>query len=84
LVDDVAAFVDEAVVAAADQEEVVEVGLAAAGPVLDVVAVDVHAVFAAGEAAMVVARPERACYRGWGWCASFGPRARFGRFYRSW
>jgi hypothetical protein len=52
-VDLVAAFVEEAVVAAAEQDEVVEGGLAASRPVMDVVCVD-KPVLAAGEATAAV------------------------------
>ncbi len=56
VVDGVAAFVDEAVVAAAEQQEVVEAGHATACPVVDVMAVDEAAVVTAGEPAPGVAR----------------------------
>jgi hypothetical protein len=49
------AFVDEAVVVAAEQYEVVQVGGAAVGPVLDVVAVGVTPAGAAGEPAAPIA-----------------------------
>jgi hypothetical protein len=52
--------VDEAVVAAAEEDEVREAGLAALGPMSDVVAVDEAAVLAAGEAAASVADSQRA------------------------
>ena len=58
--DRVAAFVDQAVVMAAQQDEVVEAGLAAVGPVVDMVGVDEAAGRAAGEAAARVAALERA------------------------
>jgi hypothetical protein len=56
VVDGVTAFVDESVVAAAEQQDVVQAGHAAARPVLDVMAVDEVAVVAAGKSATVVAR----------------------------
>ena len=54
-VDVPAAFVDEAVVAAAEQHEVCERGVAASGPVVEVVGVEEAAVLAAGELAAAVA-----------------------------
>ena len=54
LVDVPAAFVDEAVVAAAEQDEVREGGGAASGPVVEVVGVEEATVVAAGEAAASV------------------------------
>jgi hypothetical protein len=56
-------FVDVAVVAAAERDQVVEIGLAAVAPVLDVVAVDEPRVGAAGETAAAVARAEGASQR---------------------
>jgi len=55
--------VDVAVVAAAERDQVVEIGLAAVAPVLDVVAVDEPRVGAAGETAAAVARAEGASQR---------------------
>lgn len=54
LVDVPAAFVDELVVAAAEQDEIREGGGATAGPVVEVVGVEEAAVVAAGEAAAAV------------------------------
>ncbi len=51
----VAAFVQQAVVVAAEQQQVGERGVAAVGPVVDVVGVDEAALGAAGELAAVVA-----------------------------
>jgi hypothetical protein len=48
--------VDEAVVAAAEEDEVSERGGAASGPVVDVVGVEEAAVLAAREATAAVAR----------------------------
>src|SRR5207248_9783985 len=70
--DRVAAFVDVAVVAAAEQDEVVEVRFAALAPMVEVVAVDETSVGAAGEAAAAVAGGERAA-EGRCECASFAP-----------
>ncbi len=64
VVDGVAALVDETVVAAAEQQQVGERGLAAERPVLDVVRVDVDAVVTAGEAAAVVACEQGPAKRG--------------------
>ena len=58
-VDAVAAFVDEPMVAAAEQEQVAERGRAASRPVVDVVGVEEAAVLAAGKAAAAVAPADR-------------------------
>jgi len=75
--DGVAAFVDEAVVVPAEEDEVVEAGVAAVGPVLAVVGVEVAAVRAAGPlAGCVVARFECAAeaWRDGAACAADGGR----------
>ena len=59
-----AAFVDEPVVSAAEQEQVLELRLAAGGPVLDVVAVGEEPVRTAGVAAASVAESEGAAEGG--------------------
>jgi hypothetical protein len=56
--------VDEGVMTAAEQDEVVERGLSTACPVLDVMRIDESVVFAAGEAAAAVAGIESAPQRG--------------------
>jgi len=60
-----AAFVDQAVVEAAEEDEVLQRRLAAVEPVVDVVAVQEAGGGAAGEAARAVADPEGAA-DGWG------------------
>src|SRR5512138_2677120 len=58
-----AALVEQAMVEAAEKDQVVEVGLAAAGPVLDVVGLNEPPVRAHREAAAAIARPQRAANR---------------------
>ena len=63
MVDGPPAFVDEAVVTAAEVDEVGELGLAAVGPVADVVGLHAAAAGAAGEAAAAVACLQRPAER---------------------
>ena len=57
--DRAATFVDEPVMAAAEQDEVVDAGLASMRPVVDVVGVDETVVLAPREAAAAVATSQR-------------------------
>ena len=59
-----AAFVDQAVVEGAEGQEVLDPGLSASGPVLDVVGVEVAVAGTAGEAAAVVAAGQSTAERG--------------------
>ena len=66
------ALVHQSMVSRAEQHEVVERGLAALGPVLDVMAMQPLGGGAAGEAAPLVAARERTAY-GWGDAAGSAP-----------
>jgi hypothetical protein len=65
VVDPVPAFVDEPVVARAEEDEVVLVGLAAVGPVLDVVRVKVARVRTARKATASVSGLQRSAEPEW-------------------
>src|SRR5205807_4983399 len=60
LVDAVVAFVEAAVVAAAEQKEVLDGGRAALCPVVDMMGVEEAPILTSGEAAATIARAERA------------------------
>jgi hypothetical protein len=66
-----AAFVNGAVVEAAERHEVGRFGFAAIGPVLDVMCIDITRVRAAGEAAAFVASIQEAAKRGRNWFVSY-------------
>lgn len=62
--DPIAAFVDEPVVAATKEHEIVDLRVSSVRPVPNVVRVDEPAVLAAGEAASAVARAKRTAHHG--------------------